>query len=212
MFTIHPSRRLLQVFSEKPYQGAGPTQASLIFVGLDANYAATIDADPMFPQLLEYHADGPGFWRTHGVHHPFLLPGYRGAGRKYHKNFSQTGFSGTHADSISFVELLAVPTVGRSTITKTDLDPKYLSHLRKLLFGGRPKKVFVSPGVVRLMNQSGAFPELVNLSLTAGKGLPIYYQSGTTTVYKHLHFSVYGKFERRRLAEAEEIRLAGLQA
>lgn len=165
----------------------------------------------MFPQLLEYHADGPGFWRTHGVHHPFLLPGYRGAGRKYHKNFSQIGFSDAHADSISFVELLAVPTAGRSTITSADLDPEHLSHLGTLLFNDHPKKVFVSPGVARLMNQTGAFPELHDLSLTAGKGLPIYYQSETTKIYKHLHFSVYGKFERRRLAEAEEIRLAGLQ-
>ena len=60
-FAIHPSQELVRLFSTKPFQGADPEFASLVFVGLDANYSAGIATEPIFPSILEYHADGPRF-------------------------------------------------------------------------------------------------------------------------------------------------------
>lgn len=191
---------------EKPYQGANPKSADLVFIGLDANYASNIGELPIFEEILEYHRDGPGFWRKHGVHHPFLLPTYDGAGRKYHSNFSQVGLGPEYADRVSFVELVSVPTTGRSSLTLQDLDPAHLSFLRNAIFESGAKSIFVSPAVIFLMNKNGAFP-LLRLHADAGQELPIFYNKNATTVYKHLHFSVYGKFESQRRLEAKAINL-----
>lgn len=211
-FAIHPFQELVRLFSAKPFQGADPEFASLVFVGLDANYSAGIATEPIFPSILEYHADGPRFWRTHGVHHPFLLPAYRGSGRKYHMNFADIGLGADQADRISFVELLPVPTVGRSSISPRDFDPAHLSYLNRILFGGSStKSVFVSQAVINLMNRAGVFPKLHNVNAVQEASLPIVYRSDHATFYKHLHFSVYGKFEKQRLAQASAIRSIALQ-
>jgi len=75
MFASHPSVALNARFAERPYQGTHPNSAKFLFVGLDANYAADVEHNPVFPYILQYHEDGPRFWRTHGVHHglPDLL-------------------------------------------------------------------------------------------------------------------------------------------
>jgi len=78
MYQAHPSQILSELFERKPYQGADPQAARFLFVGLDANYAANIEANPIFPSLIRYHEDGAGFWRESRVHHPFLLPQYTG--------------------------------------------------------------------------------------------------------------------------------------
>ena len=83
MFTPHPSPILTDHFARKPWQGVEPADARFLFIGLDANYAGDIERSPIFPALLQYHEDGPGFWRGNGVHHPFLLPCYKGDGRRY---------------------------------------------------------------------------------------------------------------------------------
>lgn len=62
------------------------------------------------------------------------------------------------------------------------------------------------------MNQAGVFPALKQRSTPLDGELPIYLQSGGVTVYKHFHFSVYGKFEQQRISEAKKIRALGLQA
>lgn len=211
MFVIHPYDDLVRLFAAKPYQGAKPEDSALVFVGLDANYAADIDRQPVFPQIIEYHSNGPQFWQEHGVHHPFLLPSYRGSGRKYHRNFAQIGFNPRQAEKISFVELLAVPTVGRSLLTSDDFDRAHLRFLREMLFHSKPKSVFVSPAVANLMNRTGAFPRLNSARTCPDPGLSILFESSNITVYKHLHFSVYGKYEAQRLAEASAIRDIGLR-
>lgn len=66
--------------------------ATFLFVGLDANYSPDLEASPSFQSVLEYHEDGVAFWRRYGVHHPFLLPEYRGDGRRYHRTFAKIGF------------------------------------------------------------------------------------------------------------------------
>ncbi len=80
MYHPHPSQKLSKLFSAKPYQGVLPDQAKFLFIGLDANYSDTIETDPIFSKILEYHDDGAEFWRKYGVHHPFLLTGYKGIG------------------------------------------------------------------------------------------------------------------------------------
>ena len=119
-----------------PYQGQDPTIASVIFVGLDANYAPELfDAGDFSKRVIEYHEDGVAFWQRHGVHHPFLLseyplPGTQG-GRPYHRKFSNMGLTSDFAPKISFVELLDVPTTG-STEDKRFWELFNLEHAKKL--------------------------------------------------------------------------------
>lgn len=139
MFQTHPCRVLSELFARKPYQGAMPESARFLFVGLDANYAANIEHSPIFAKLLAYHEDGPAFWHNHGVHHPFLLLQYTGDGRRYHRSFAKIGFLPEHAELVSFIELLHLPTVGRSSLVPKDLDSTHLRWLRSAVFSGRAK-------------------------------------------------------------------------
>lgn len=109
MYQSHPSTVLSELFARKPYQGVSPEEATFLFVGLDANYSSDIEQSTVFPALRAYHEDGPAVWRRYGVHHPFLLPDYKGDGRRYHKTFAKIGFTPDHADMVSFAELLHLP-------------------------------------------------------------------------------------------------------
>lgn len=175
-----------------------------MFVGLDANYAADVDQSATFRALRSYHEDGPTFWRKHGDHHPFLLPEYRGDGRRYHRTFAKIGFRPEHADLVSFVELLHVPTVGRSNLVPDDLDSTHLSRLKDVMFSGQARYVFLSASVVRLMNATGQFPQLEKVNGPSGS-LRTLYKDATREIFLHLHFSNYGKFEARLQAEAGAI-------
>lgn len=205
MFTPHPSAALNDLFACKPYQGVSPDQATYLFIGLDANYDRNIDRSPVFPQLLEYHHDGAAFWRKYGVHHPFLLPEYAGDGRFYHQSFARIGFRPEHANLVSFIELLHVPTVGRSTLTPSDLSTSHLRLLDATIFGGGTEHIFVPAGVARLMRASGEFPWLPRTSPAKTGPLTILYRNAAKTVYSHLHFSVYGKFQQQKEEEAAAI-------
>ena len=209
MFQRHPSRILNEHFSRKPYQGARPENARFLFVGLDANYAPEVESSSIFPSLLQYHEDGPNFWRTTGVHHPFLLPQYKGDGRRYHLKFAKIGFKPSHADTVSFIEMLSHPTVGRSALVAQDLDSAHLKAIRSAVFDGQAQFIFVSAGVQRLMASSGMFPELLTVRRTFG-ALRVLYEGEDRAVFLHLHFSNYGKFEQQLQSEAKEI--AGLLA
>lgn len=203
MYQAHPSRELNAIFARRPYQGVEPSSAAYLFIGLDANYDPNIERNPIFPRLLEYHEDAVAFWHRYGVHHPFLLPEYRGDGRPYHKNFARIGFAPKHASSVSFAELLHVPTIGTSKLVPEDLNASHLQMLNSAILEGRPKYIFVSDSVVRLMRASKAFPWLAQPS---GSGpLRVLYSGADRTVYLHLHFSNYGKFQQRLAAEANAI-------
>lgn len=204
MFQTHPCRVLSELFARKPYQGAMPESARFLFVGLDANYAADIEHSPIFAKLLAYHEDGPAFWHKHGVHHPFLLPQYAGDGRRYHQSFAKIGFLPEHADLVSFIELLHLPTVGRSSLVPKDLDSTHLRWLRSAVFSGRAKYVFLSAGVVRLMGAMGLFLQLGE-ARGPSCGLRVLFKDPNRTVFLHLHLSNYGKFEAGLQAEAREI-------
>jgi hypothetical protein len=205
MYHAHPSRELTQRFVAKPYQGAAPELATFLFVGLDANYDADIECSLIFGDLLAYHEDGVAFWRRTGVHHPFLLPAYIGDGRFYHQSFARIGFMPKHASLVSFLELLHVPTVGRNKLEATDLDPSHLLRVDAAIIAGQAKHIFLPAGVVRLMRETGAFPWLPERRTPRAVILPALYAANGHTVYSHLHFSNYGKFQQQKVAEAEAI-------
>jgi len=205
MYESHPSSQLNAQFRQRPYQGVEPSLAAFLFVGLDANYEADLEVSPSFQSILEYHEDGVAFWRRHGVHHPFLLPEYRGDGRRYHQTFAQIGFNTKHAALVSFVELLHVPTVGRSKLYPNDLDPSHLQKLNAAILHGKAEHVFVSAGVERLMRASKAFPWLPKAAPASGL-LRVLYAEQSRTVCAHLHFSAcWGKFQQRWDGEARAI-------
>lgn len=167
MYQSHPSEELNAQFRHRPYQGVEPSAATFLFVGLDANYSATIERSPSFQSVLEYHQDGVAFWRRYGVHHPFLLPEYRGDGRRYHRAFARIGFTPGHATLVSFAELLHVPTVGRNKLVPQDFDPAHLHRLDAAIRHGNAKHIFVSASVARLMQASKTFPWLLNESVAS---------------------------------------------
>jgi hypothetical protein len=126
---FHSSATLNFYFGRKPYQGADANTAENIFIGEDPNFAPDIEAQTIWPKIEEYLLDGVQFWANHGVHHPFLLPGYNGQGWAYHqwfdKVFNYENGNGkapkvplptSIRDSISFVELLNRPTVEAQNI------------------------------------------------------------------------------------------------
>jgi len=174
-------------------------------VGLDANYAADIETRLIFPKLLEYHADGVTFWRRCGVHHPFLLPSYTGDGRFYHHNFARIGFTPAHADLVSFVELLHVPTVGRNKLMPADLLTDHLKWLDAVIRDSGARHIFIPDSVARLMRRTGLFPWLPRSRTRSGTSLDTWFKQGRRTVYFHLHFSAYGKFEQRKATELAAI-------
>lgn len=210
MYESHPSSELNTQFRQRPYQGVEPSLATFLFVGLDANYEANLEGSPSFQSVLEYHEDGVAFWRRHGVHHPFCLPEYpyRGDGRRYHQNFANIGFKSKHADLVSFVELLHVPTVGRNRkLAPNDLDSAHLQKLNAAILHGKAKHVFVSAKVADLMRASKAFPWLPKTPKTAPASglLRVFYGELSRSVYSHLHFSNYGKFQQQLEEETRAI-------
>jgi len=206
VYVAHPSSALNDLFAAKPYQGVAPDQATFLFVGLDANYDPEIGRKPIFSKILEYHADGVAFWRANGVHHPFLLPEYSGGGRVYHRNFARIGFSPQHADLVSFTELLHVPTVGRNVLVAADLALSHLDLLNAVILDGPARHVFVSASVARLMRTTRLFPWLPRAPIEYFGSLGVLFRDRSKTVYSHLHFSNYGKFQQQMTAESSAIR------
>jgi hypothetical protein len=204
VYQPHPSAELNALFQHRPFQGADPEQSRFLFVGLDANYDANLELSSSYRSVLEYHADGVAFWRRHGVHHPFLLPTYRGDGRRYHLNFAKIGFTPDEADQVSFIELLHVPTVGRNKLVAGDLVPLHLARINSLVTAGNTRHVFLSAGVACLMTATTRFQWLTTPKPSSGD-LPILYSVGRTRVYLHLHFSNYGKFQAQLEREAQAI-------
>lgn len=205
VYTPHPSQELTDLFAAKPYQGVAPERANFLFVGLDANYHPEISAHPIYPAILAYHADGVGFWQQHGVHHPFLLPGYTGDGRRYHQNFAHIGFTPEHAPLVSFIEVLHVPTVGRNVLVANDLSPAHLQRLNTLILEGSAPYIFIPRGVAHLMRATGFFPWLPKLPTVQDDALKVWFRTGSKTVYSYLHFSNYGKFTQQMAMEAAAI-------
>jgi len=205
MYQQHPSVALTRAFSAKPFQGASPEAADFLFVGLDANYAASIEESPFFQRVLEYLDDGVEFWCKYGVHHPFLLPEYSEDGQLYHRSFSRIGFGVEHAHQVSFIELLHAPTCGRNTLTTEDLDRRHLSRLNEAIIRGKAKHVFIPRSVAKLMRETGLFPWLPSVPTPLAGHLGLWFKADNKSVYCHYHLSVYGHLHDRKMKQLREI-------
>jgi hypothetical protein len=207
MYQSHPSDRLSAAFRRRPFQGAVPEEAEIVFIGLDANYAADVELTSSFPSILDYHDDGVAFWHRHGVHHPFLLPGYRGSGKPYHRNFARIGFTPEGASRVSFIELLHLATIGvNQKLDVGDFDAVHLARIDRLVTAGAARLVFASDKVLRLMRATRRFSWLTDRVDRSGE-LPVVHRHGDTTVHLHLHFSNYGKFQEQMVREAQAMRV-----
>lgn len=206
MYKPHPSSALNNLFKEKPYQGVAPDEAEFLFVGLDANYHPKIESQPIFSKIIEYHQDSVAFWQKYGVHHPFLLPGYSGDGKKFHLHFAKIGFQPRHANLVSFIELLDIPTIGKSKLKPSDLNELHLQMLNSAILTGQAKHVFISRSVAQLMLRNRLFNWLQKNPEINEKALGIYFKTQEKTVYFHYHFSSYGTCSPRKEQQAKEIR------
>jgi hypothetical protein len=206
MYVRHPSDELNRLFAHRPFQGAVPSEAQFLFVGLDANYDERLEVQPIFEKVREYHADGVAFWRRHGFHHPFLLPGYSGDGHRYHKAFSRIGFLPDHAGLVSFIELLHVPTIGRNKLTREDLDPSHLEFVDAAITRGCAEHVFLCDKVVRLMRATSMFRWLPRDAIEQDGPFGILFRAAGKTVYLGLHFSAYGRWQQRKRAQVAAMR------
>ena len=197
LYDIHPSKQLRELFASMPipYQGQEPSRASVLFVGLDANYSSEVFDDAAFRErIFEYHRDGVGFWHRHGVHHPFLLDEYplkrNQGGVPYHRKFSRMGLTPDLADQISFVELLPVPTTG-STSEGRFWQLSDLAHLQRLdqLFQQGARRLVLLPQSVlkKMLTASGKYDVFQWLPKHVDWGL--FQTFGRTELHKVRHFS-----------------------
>jgi hypothetical protein len=170
----HKSAALNAFFKLRPYQGGDPATSRNIFIGEDANFADDIEQQPIWPALKEYLADGPSFVARHKIHHPFVLPSYKGDGKRYHGWFDdifQERSRRTEKPAnplplqvlcdISFAELLDCPTVGRDNVSNQDLLDQvasrghfqWLARLAAPPSTGGARTVFITVGASRILNQ-----------------------------------------------------------
>ena len=156
-FQKHTSSEMVELFNKKPFQGQSPENAKVVFLSSDANYSPEISNHIFFNYILEYQKNGIAFWKKYGCHHPFLLPTYpfnkNMAGVPFHRSFSKIGLGPEHAEYVSFLELLDIPTIGnKSQNKKLFYELVSLSHLKyieSLMLGGGNKLFFVSNGVLK---------------------------------------------------------------
>lgn len=120
--------------------------------------------------------DGVAYWKETGFHHPFLLPSYsKGGGYTYHSNFVKTNITSKYADKVSFIELIGIPTYGRSSKSSSlfdkmiDLD--YLKGLNNIIFDNRPKLLFIAKSVydkLRHIKEKLKLNDLFNFDMELG--------------------------------------------
>lgn len=154
-FQIHPSNLLKGLYEKNAHQGANPKEANVLFVGRDPNWAIDIEEMPIFSLVTDYLTDGVNFWKNHNIHHPFLLPDYKGDGKRYHTIFSKLNLNITYSGQISFVELIGFPTTGMSKKNNkafqnfliSDVNRKHLIELDNL-FNNPDKSIFIAWGLM----------------------------------------------------------------
>jgi len=140
---------------------------------------------------------------------------YHGDGRKYHDRFATIGFIPENAGLVSFIELLHVPTTGRSDLKGIDLCPNHLLRLAKWFDYGSAKYIFfLSSKVTKLLRQTKKShgldllpPNQVEMD-GYYKDLKVLRKRNGQTIYEIYHLSCYGwqwpKLERQ-IAQLREI-------
>ena len=193
MYLPHQNKKLQELFSRKTYQGADPASAQFLFFGLDANYAPDIGDKHYFSEVVSYLEDGARYWKERGVHHPFRLPEYKGDGKHYHNRFAEIGFTKEHADQVSFVELIDVPTHGKSNLKASDLNVTHLDRLLDWVQHGSAVYIFIPPGVSRLIRKTPQFFWLPEEPISHDGSLPVLFSSDKKVVFALFHFSCIGR-------------------
>ncbi|MDG2431792.1 hypothetical protein [Flavobacterium sp.] len=197
IFEKHPSKLLNELYLKRNYQGANPLDAQILFVGRDPNWAIDVETKEMFNYVSEYLSDGITFWETYNIHHPFLLPNYKGDGKRYHKIFSKLNVESNLASKISFVELIGFPTTGMAkSNNKIFLEylisaenGKHLIELDKFLSNSE-KTIFVAWGLLedfKFLNiKTGLFRKLAGIDKSK---MNINELNQHENIYIHRHFS-----------------------
>lgn len=197
IFEKHPSKLLNELYSKRNYQGANPVNAKIIFVGRDPNWAVDIENKEMFSFISEYLTDGETFWKKYNIHHPFLLPNYKGDGKRYHKIFSKLNVESNVSNKISFVELIGFPTTGMAK-TNNKIFLEYLiseqnrNHLIELdnLLNNFEKTIFIAWGLIEdfkfLNRKTGLFRKFAELDKIEMNKSDL---NKFENIYIHRHFS-----------------------
>jgi len=193
MYSQHQNIELHELFSHKPYQGADPASAKFLFFGLDANYDPAIGDMSCFPEIVSYLENGVQYWKVRGFHHPFRHPEYKGDGALYHRQFAKIGFTRKHAELVSFVELVDVPTYGRSKLTIDDLKPSHIDRLSDWVLKGRAAYIFMPSSVSCLLRKTPQFSWLPDKPIGRDGSLPVLFRSDQKVVFSPFHFSCVGR-------------------
>lgn len=211
-YKVHDDTDLVKMFRNKPYQGQTPEKAKFIFVGNDANYPPQVLNNDEFKKfLVEYHENGVEFWKKYDVHHPFLLgdrcfkngkyPFRRDKhGGKYHSVFKKIGLESEFADSVSFVELLDVPTIGITSTNMKEMERnlkcEHLMRLEEIMLnrGNSEKKlIFVTDKFVRklqkIKKRCKLFTWLNHGDIVRENSPKLLFDGEFSTIYKIYSFS-----------------------
>jgi hypothetical protein len=196
-FQKHPSILLNNLYKEKSHQGADPKKATVLFVGRDPNWAIDVENMSMFNFISDYLTNGIDFWKTHNIHHPFLLPDYKGDGKRYHTMFSKLKLRNEHSNQISFIELIGFPTTGMAkkdnksfqNFLISELNRKHLIQLDTLI--NNPEKTFfVAWGLIDdflfIHKKTGLFKKFEKLDK---KTMNINTLNEFDNIFIHKHFS-----------------------
>lgn len=197
IFEKHPSQLLNELYSKKSYQGANPIEAKILFVGRDPNWAIDVENKEMFNFVSEYLTDGVSFWKKHNIHHPFLLPNYKGDGKRYHRIFSKLKADSNASNKISFVELIGFPTTGMAkknnkAFLEYLLSENNKNHLIELdiLLNDLDKTIFIAWGLIEdfkiLNNKTGLFEKFAKLDKSV---MDISDLNQFENIFIHKHFS-----------------------
>ena len=197
IFQKHPSEPLNELYAKKNYQGANPFDAKILFVGRDPNLAIDVESQEIFDSIAEYLRDGVSFWETHNIHHPFLLPNYKGDGKRYHQVFSRLNIESNAASKISFVELIGFPTTGMAKSNNkvfleyliSEENENHLTELDKLL-NDTSKSIFIAWGLIKdlkyVNSKSGLFQKLENFDTSSMNRKDL---NKFENIFIHPHFS-----------------------
>ena len=197
IFQKHQSEELNKLYLKKNYQGANPNDAKILFVGRDPNWASDIETMRLFRYISQYLTDGVSFWNKYKIHHPFLLPNYKGDGKRYHKIFSKLNIESSFSNKISFVELIGFPTTGNAK-SNNKLFLEYLTsdanrnHLIELdsFLNDTEKIIFIAWGLIDdlkyLNSKTGLFKKFVQMNKSK---MSISELNKYENIFIHRHFS-----------------------
>ena len=174
----HESNELQNLFSKRPFQIQEPEKAKIIFLGLDANICKNIENDNFFyKEFSNYIEDGIKYWKNNEVHTPMLKSEYKGAGKRYHENFSKLGFTKENAEDICFLELLNVLTYG-NTSKNLKIFSKMLKENSNKIHLDRIKNLVKMKKIICLSCSVKAFIENIGL-----------FNTFANRIIAHTHFS-----------------------